>query len=123
VNSEPTPSASSSPSPEVLQKALEDQYLKVFVGASIFTLKRVLCDEAMKVIASKNQYREKLGIWYSKWVGHMAQYHIDFGIGLRNQSDEDFHYQWAMKTSDDRIIWEVLNRLHRLLNEFNSVVH
>ena len=95
---------------------LADQYVTQCVGASLYTLKRLLGDEALKVIASKNKDRERTASWYSKWVVHLALRGVDFGLPLRNKSDEDFHYRWALRSSDDRIKWEVLNRLHRLLN-------
>ncbi len=98
---------------------LVGQYSKQFVGASVFTLKRVICDEALKVIATKSQYREKLANWFARWAVHMGQRHVDFGIALRNNSDEGFHFRWALQGTDDRIKWEVLNRLHRVLNGAN----
>jgi hypothetical protein len=91
----------------------------LFVGASIFTLKRVLGDEAIKVMAAKAEYKEKFALWYSKWVVHMASRNVDFGIGLRNKPDEAFHYKWAVEASPEKLKWEVLNRLHRVLNEAN----
>jgi hypothetical protein len=111
--------ASSSPSPKIDPKVLAEKYTKQFIGASIYTLKRVLGDEALKVIASKMQYREKLALWYSRWVVRLAQRKVDFGISLRNKSDEAFHYKWAVESPEDRVKWEVLNRLHRLLNDAN----
>ena len=77
-------------------------------------------DEALKVIAAKSEYREKLALWYSKWVVHMAQLNVDFGIPLRNKPDDEFHYNWVLNNSNDRVMWEVLNRLHRVLNESNK---
>jgi len=120
-NSNTPDSARNSQKPSSL--FLAEKYAKVFVGASIFTLKRVISDEALKVIDSKSQYRQKFAFWYSKWVVHMTQRNVDFGIPLRNKPDEAFHFKWAMQSatqsSDDRIKWEVLNRLHRVLNDAN----
>ena len=31
--------------------------------------------------------------------------------------DESFHREWALQLPVDRLKWEVLNRLHRLLND------
>ncbi len=99
---------------------LRDRYIRQFVGSSVFTLKRVLSDEALKVVSEKSQYHEKLALWYSKWVMRVLQRNIDFGIPLRNKFDENFHYKWAIENADDRIRWEILNRLHRLINEFDK---
>lgn len=120
--------------------------LENFGLASLFTLKRVLSDEALKVLAAKGNVartavgssgavapaaepspgkseespRVKLAGWYSKWAVHMAQKNVDFGVALRNKPDEAFHFKWATEVSEDQIIWEVLNRLHRILNEANK---
>jgi hypothetical protein len=108
-----------SPIPKPDPKVLSEQYTKQFIGASIYTLKRVLGDEALKLINTKIQLREKLALWYSKWVCRVAQRNVDFGVALRNKPDEAFHFKWVMESQDDRVKWEVLNRLHRILNEAN----
>jgi hypothetical protein len=118
----PTASAVTAPaggvmSPEV--KALSERYIKAFVGTSIFTLKRVIGDEALRVLSAKKDSGEKLALWYSRWVGHMASRNVDFGIALRNNPDEQFHYKWALTAGEDKLKWEVLNRLHRVLNDAN----
>ena len=116
-------SVRASPTPTVDQtaqiKKLTDLYMKTFVGNSIFTLKRVLTEEAIKVMDTKNEFKEKLALWYSKWVVRIAERNVDFGISLRNKPDEAFHYKWAIGNQEDRMKWEVLNRLHRVLNEAN----
>lgn len=100
-----------------------EKYSKLFVGASIYTLKRVLGDHALKVLAhhasDRDGYREKAALWYSRWVSQMAAYKMDFGLPQRNQTDEAFHYEWALKAPEDRLRWEVLNRVHRVLNAAN----
>ena len=90
--------------------------------ASLFILKRVLCDEALKVIASKNADNSKVLVatWYSKWAVLMTQRNVDFGISLRNRPDEAFHFKWATEVGGDQLMWEVLNRLHRVLNAANK---
>ena len=86
----------------------------------MYTLKKTLCDEALKLIDQKNAFKEKLALWYSKWVVHMGERKIDFGVPLRNSLDEAFHYKWAIQSTPDRIKWEVLNRIHRTLNDANK---
>lgn len=109
-----------SPVPIMDRHVMAEKYARRFVNASIFTLKSVLGEEALRVIASKNAYREKLALWYSKWVVRTIQRKVDFGIPLRNTADEAFHYKWALQNNEDRIRWEVLNRIHRILNEANK---
>lgn len=92
------------------------EYQKVFANASIFTLKRLAGDEALRAFSAKNSDRERLASWYSKWVVAMAARGVDFGIEQRNRPDEKFHHDWALKATEDRIVWEILNRVHRVLN-------
>ena len=86
-----------------------------FAGASFFTLKRVMGDEALKLVAARASTPEQLALWYSKWAVQMTGLGIDFGLVLRNSKDENFHYKWALSISPDRVKWEVLNRVHRVL--------
>jgi hypothetical protein len=113
-----SPSVRPSLSPQALS-ALAEKYSRHFVGTSIFTLKRLMGDEALRVIVLQRDYPEKLALWYSRWVVHMAARKVDYGISQRNQADEAFHYKWALTAGEDRIVWEVLNRVHRALNEAN----
>lgn len=99
--------------------ALGEKYSRNFVGASNYVLKRLMGDEALRVIALKREYPEKLAQWYAQWVLHMCARKVDYGISQRNQADEAFHYKWALGAGEDRITWEVLNRVHRALNEAN----
>ena len=87
-----------------------------FKYSSIFTLKRALGDEALKVIADKKSVAEDLANWYAKETLRLIDTQVDFGLALRNKRDEKFHHDWAMSFSQDRLTWEVLNRLHRVLN-------
>jgi hypothetical protein len=100
-------------------QTLRDQYAKQFVGVSIFVLKRVLSDEIQKLVNLKLPQRPLLASWFSKWVMQTNQKNLDFGVSLRNKKDFDFHYRWAMQAPEDRLKWEVLNRIHRVLNEAN----
>lgn len=114
------PGASASGAPKADVKALAEGYSRQFVGSSIFTLKRVLGDEALRVMTAKKEYPEKMALWYSQWVARLAAKGVDFGVPLRNKPDEQLHYRWALSASEDRIKWEVLNRVHRVLNEANK---
>ncbi|CAM6054213.1 unnamed protein product [Sphagnum tenellum] len=107
--------------------------------ASIFLLKRTLGEEALKVIhekqlpdptsspklgdaklsPSESHSPQKLALWYARWAAHMAERKIDFGLPLRNQGDEAFHLKWAMNATPDQLTWEVLNRLHRVINSLS----
>lgn len=90
---------------------------KLFAHSSRFTLKRVLGDEALRLISELSTDRKILADWYSNQVVRWSGLGVDFGMGLRNKSDAQFHKDWALKVSQDQLIWEVLNRLHRLMAE------
>ncbi len=100
--------------------ALPSEVMRVFEGASLFTLKRVLGDETLKVL-NQQQTRGGLARWYGSFAARQAGKGVDFGLALRNKADEAFHSEWAegvIKTSQqDRLTWEVLNRMHRILNQ------
>jgi hypothetical protein len=101
------------PSAEALAAGLAAR----FNGASIFTLKRVLGDWALKVVARlREESPERLWSWYADFATQSAALKVDFGLRLRNDTDRSFHRAWAEKAGEDLIRWEVLNRLHRVLN-------
>ena len=94
--------------------------MAIFGRASILTLKRVLGSEGLKVIRAKKATPDGLSLWYGKFAARLATRGVDFGIALRNKADEAFHVQWAKSATEDQLVWEVLNRLHRLLNAANT---
>ena len=111
------------PGSSVHRKEKVEAYAALFQTASIFTLKRLFCEEAIKVIESKESSPEALIAWYGQWAASIATRKVDFGIPMRNKSDEEFHKNWArtVLSTDkvagvDRLTWEVLNRIHRVLN-------
>lgn len=100
-------------------KELEALYFKSFSRASIYTMKRVLGDEMLRLVAEKIQDREKFYRWFSDWAVRMASHKVDFGLQQRNSTDKAFYYAWATKADPDLIRWEILNRIHRILNAYN----
>ena len=95
---------------------VRDELLQMFIGASSFTLKRVLGDEALRKIDESKDDIGELAQWYANGVIRLCQSKIDFGLELRNKPDFDLHFKFAQKMSLDRVRWEVLNRYHRYLN-------
>lgn len=95
---------------------IKTKFEETFQGVSVFALKRILGDEALKVIYEKKVSHEKLCHWYANWAFRMTSKNVNFGIVLRNKPDETFHYSWAIKATDDQLTWEVLNRIHRMMN-------
>lgn len=104
------------PMAPVAKRLTAPEFLVIFQRASFYTLKRVLGEETLKLIRAKRQSPEGLAAWYGKWAAEQAARQIDFGLPLRNRADVAFHTGWAKSVSEDRVIWEVLNRMHRILN-------
>jgi hypothetical protein len=102
--------------PKKAKNELADELLDNFIGASPFTLKRVLGDEAMKKMDEMKDSQGEFAQWYAKLVVRLCDAHVDFGLAQRNDPNLDFHFKFAQTMSLDRVKWEVLNRYHRLLN-------
>lgn len=99
---------------------MEAQYNKLFSDSSYFTLKRILGDEVLKLFSERRGNRVELARWYSRSTVRLCKRNVNFGLALRNKPDEEFHYRWALTASEERMQWEILNRLHRLINESNK---
>jgi hypothetical protein len=99
----------------------ESDIQKMFLGSSVYILKRVLAEEVMRKIDELKSSPRDLAQWYAQFVMRMAESKVDFGLEQRNQADFDLHFRWAMTASQDRIIWESLNRVHRVLNSESGI--
>ena len=95
-------------------------YLVLFIGASDFTLKRVLGEEVLRRFDESKSDPADAAQWYAGFVVRMASKKVDFGLELRNRADLDFHVRFAKQMAMDRVKWEALNRVHRYLNAFLS---
>ena len=95
---------------------LIEEFLKQGVTQSKYTLKRRLSEELLKTIDLKKEYAEKLATWYAQFAVRLLRYQIDFGLSPRNNTDEYYHYKWALTAGEDRLKWECLNRIHRVMN-------
>lgn len=109
--------------PKALQESDRDRitrrYQGIFESSSIFTLKRVLGAEALRVFEQKTRAgKTQLGEWYPRWVIEMGKLGIDFGLEQRNFGDPGFHKNWVLQATRDKIQWEILNRVHRVMNEY-----
>ena len=95
---------------------LTAEMLQDFIGATPYTLKRVLAEEALKKMDEMKDSPADLAQWYAGLVVHLSAANTDFGLPQRNSSDFDFHFRFARTMSIDRVKWEVLNRYHRIIN-------
>ena len=110
-----------SPASQEVKKKLDkgsrvQELIRIFIGASSFTLKRALGEEVLRKFDEDKSDPGVVGHWYAKLVVRMATTKVDFGLELRNRGDFDFHFKFAQKIAIDRVKWEVLNRYHRYLN-------
>lgn len=108
-------------SSKAIKEDARQRLTRIFKKSSVYTLKRVLGDEALQLILEKQADREKLASWYGLNAARWAEMKVDFGLSQRNQADARFHRDWAMTAEVDRLSWEVLNRLHRLVNAKNTM--
>lgn len=96
-------------------------YSGTFAQSSIYTLKRVLSDEFLRLVDLKKA-SPGFARWYAEAVVRTNALKIDFGLSLRNSGDVQFYETWAGSASDDQIKWEILNRIHRILNSTQKEV-
>lgn len=98
------------------QKEITEEILQDFIGATPFTLKRVLAEEVLKKMDEMKDSPLDLPQWYATLVVRLAETGTDFGLPQRNSADFDFHFRFAKTMSVDRVKWEVLNRHLRIIN-------
>lgn len=102
-------------------KRSSERYVKEHAQDSIYTLKRVLGERLLSEIEKKKTEKTKLADWYASLTIRWIKLDIPFGMKQRNNSDEDFHRNWAKENSFGFLQWEVLNRAHRILNQLGGI--
>ena len=105
--------------PKPGRSELIENFLQMFLGATSYTLKRVLAEEALKKMEEMATSRGELAQWYTTLVNRVSASGVDFGLPLRNDPSAEFHFKFAQNSPADRVMWEVLNRYHRILNSLN----
>jgi hypothetical protein len=96
------------------------KYEDKFKPASIYTLKRILGEEALRVSELKTD-RDVFATWYAHFTVELIDKGVSSGTPLRDKADFQFHHDWALKAPMDRANWEILNRIHRAMNAANLV--
>lgn len=102
------------------KQQITEETLQNFIGATPFTLKRILADEALKKMDEMKDSPADLALWYAAFVVRLSTSKVDFGLPQRNSDDFDFHSRFAKTMSIDRVKWEVLNRYHRIINRLEQ---
>ncbi len=88
-----------------------------FSRASVFTLKRVLSEEVLRYFSRVDADPELWAKTYGEWVVTLQVYPVDLGLETRSRKEPEFHTQWARTAPRDVAYWELLNRVHRILNQ------
>ncbi len=103
-------------------KEAAEKYAKENMQTSLFAQKRILGEKILSEIEKRKSDRAKLAEWYAGYASRWAKLGIDFGMKQRNDANADFHKNWAADNSLGLLQWELLNRMHRILNEYSGVV-
>jgi hypothetical protein len=93
-------------------------------GMGAYALKRELGEQAMGWVEKMSGRPGALEAWFGRFAVGAAEAAgragVDFGVGLRMRGDFEFHRAWAAgvlaRGEKDRVVWEVLTRVHRLMN-------
>lgn len=107
------------------EKTARENYSQWFESSSLPTLKRVLIEVLLSRFEGETV---ELGKWYSETAARLAGAGVDFGIAQRNTADVKFHRDWydavlqrlPLSQARDRVLWELLNRELRILNQLNA---
>ncbi len=103
-----------------LTKAAE-KYAVENMSTPLFTMKRLLGDRILKESIARKGDKERLASWYSGFVGRWSKAGVLFGHKQRDTGTEAYHYRWALDNNLGMIQWELLNRMHRIMNDYGGV--
>ena len=106
---------------EAERKKIAQKFLQDSVHSSLFTIKRELGELVLKEIEKRKNNRTGLSIWYGELATRWATRDVNFGMASRNKADFEFHRNWASTNSIGLIQWELLNRAHRMLNQYGGL--
>jgi hypothetical protein len=94
---------------------------KEHMNSSLFTLKRLLGAKVLHESAKRREDKEKLAAWYADLALRWAKIGVDFGLPQRNKAEEIYHFKWAQENNLGLLQWELLNRVHRIMNFYGGV--
>lgn len=103
-----------------LTKAAE-KYAVENMATPLFTMKRLLGDRILKESIARKNDKERLASWYSGFVGRWSKAGVLFGHKQRDTGTEAYHYRWALDNNLGMIQWELLNRMHRIMNNYGGL--
>ena len=101
--------------------AARSKYAQENSAQSLFALKRILGERVLQESVARKADKERLAGWYASFAARWAKHGVSFGMAQRNKEDEAFHYRWAQENNLGMIQWELLNRVHRVMNSFGGL--
>lgn len=101
--------------------AARAKYAQENSAQSLFALKRILGERILQESVSRKADKDRLAGWYASFAARWAKHGVSFGMAQRNKEDEAFHYRWAQENNLGMIQWELLNRVHRVMNAFGGL--
>jgi hypothetical protein len=102
-------------------KTGSEAYAKANMATPLFTMKRELGEKLIREADKRKDNKETLAAWYGALAARWARQNVDFGLPQRNKADEIFHFNWAKENNLGMIQWELLNKIHRLMNAYGGV--
>lgn len=105
--------------PEVVKA--RETYSKEYFAYPLFALKRIMGDKILKESVGRKEDKENLAGWYANFAVRWNKLGVSFGMENRNKDNEAFHFRWAQENTLGMLQWELLNRIHRILNEMGGL--
>lgn len=106
-----------------LEQTYEAELSAKVAAIPLFTLKRLLGDRWLSLMAVLGkQSRPKLEEVVAQAASEWAALGIDLGYAERNHKDVAKHLSFAEQSSLGRIQWEVLVKIHRIMNSLGGIL-
>lgn len=111
--------ASSEQDPKI--KAASEGIARANMTTPLFAMKRELAEKVIREADKRKDNKDTLAAWYSAMAARWAKLGVDLGLPQRNKAEEIFHFNWAKENNLGMIQWELLNKVHRLMNSLGGV--
>ena len=92
------------------------ELMKQYAGAPLFSLKRVLGEAMLSRLSALQEDRDARSRWYAEIVSRWSNLGVEFNYVTRNSKNYKLHKDWAHWNSLGRIQWEILYRVHCIMN-------
>jgi len=114
--SDPQPVISQEGKPPGINSSFQE-WVEFFSETSVATFARVMTNLYLR--GSQECPQSSRMDWYGPWAADVArrarERHINLGHELRLRDSAEFHRVWAGQMTLDRVHWEMVNKINRLL--------